>query len=152
MSTTKYHPVDYNTFKFNVPYRCVTITADKVLRPDKKTIQLIAANLIADVAESYYDMIVLDGEPAESGSREGIMDVYEGLVETALEVLGDHIHDLREGIVDYLKNIKVSTPVTAMMFDDDGDLTGFNMAINIQELPKQAAVVDTSTKEVAVAA
>lgn len=152
MPAANYEVVTCNTFKFNVPFRNIGISPDKIVCPDKKAIQAIAAQLLHNVAESYHEMIIMDGEPRKSQSREDIEDVYGEMVDTALDILDDHIEDLHNKIREYLTNIKVATPVTAIRYSESGELVGFNMSINIQEKPKQAAVVDASTKEVAVAA
>lgn len=109
---------------------CETVKTNSVLYSSHDAIRKLAIMMMVNTAETNVDMVMDCSN--EYKTKEEIEAVFQGLNEVALEMLDDHIDDLRRSLEAALRDIKYTARVRRLDYDKDGSLSDVTVDISVE--------------------
>ena len=106
------------------------VKTNAVLYSNPDAIRKLAIMLMVNAAEGNTDMVC--DMPEEYPTKTDIEAVYRGLNEQALDCLEDHIHDLRESLTKFLKEVKYTAQVRRIDYDNEGKMSDVTVDISVE--------------------
>lgn len=112
-----------------------TLRTGGVLYTDPKDIRKLAMRLLIDAAECNVDMIM--DYPAKYATKAEMESAFRGLTNQCLDMLDDHIDNLRQAMTQYLTNMKYHACLTHVEYHRvTGELVDVTIDITV---PQQLA-------------
>lgn len=108
-------------------HNCKDVRVDHILYAYDNAIESIANELIEQVAEMQWQMLL--DMPEEYETVEHCRQVFEDLPELALELVDEHIDNLRDSIKQRLNAMKTKSTIKALYYNDDGFLKDVDLHI-----------------------
>lgn len=110
---------------------CETVKTNEVLYSSDKAIRKLAIMLMVNAAEANADMVM--DMPNEYTSKPEIEAAFLHLNEQAIEMLEDHLHDLRLNLETFLKNAKFRAQVTRIDYSKaDGEMSDIHVELDVE--------------------
>jgi hypothetical protein len=106
-----------------------TVKTNGVLYSQPDAVRKMAIMLMVNAAEANTDM-VLDMQD-EYKSKEDIEGVFQAINEVALDMLEDHIADLRLSLDKFLREAKVTAKVRRLDYDKEGNLADITVDLDV---------------------
>jgi len=107
-----------------------TVKTDSVLYSNPEAIRKLAIRLMANAAEANTDMVC--DMPEEYESKQEIENAFQALNEQALDMLEDHIADLRLSLDKFLQGAKVTARVRRLDYNKEGKLADITLDIDVE--------------------
>jgi hypothetical protein len=106
-----------------------TVKTNGVLYSQPDAIRRLAIMMLVNSAEGNIDM-VLDCS-GDYESKDDIEDVFAPLADQALDMLEDHIADLRRSLESFLRSAKVTAQVRRLDYNKEGKLSDITLDIDV---------------------
>lgn len=107
-----------------------SVKTNGVLYSQKDAVRSMAIAMLINVAEGNTDMVCdMSNEYPTKGDVEA---VFQGLHEVALDMLDDHIADLRISLERALREIKYTARVRRLDYDREGNLSDVTVDIEVE--------------------
>ncbi len=107
-----------------------TVKTNGVLYSQPDTVRKMAIMLMVNAAEANTDMVC--DMPEEYESKQEIENAFQALNEQALDMLEDHIADLRLSLDKFLRSAKVTARVRRLDYDKEGKLADITLDIDVE--------------------
>lgn len=109
-----------------------TVKTNDVLFYSAEAVRKLGIMLMVNAAEANTDMVM--DMPEEYTSKPEMDAVYLHLNEQAIDMLEDHIADLRRSLESFLRNVKFQARVTRIDYDDvTGDMKDITVKLNVEQ-------------------
>ncbi len=112
------------------PDNIETVKTNGVLYSQPDAIRKMAIMLMVNVAEGNTDMIC--DMPEEYETKDEVERAFQALNEVALDMLEDHIADLRLSLEKFLREVKFTAKVRRLDYDKEGKLSDVTVDINVE--------------------
>ena len=106
------------------------VKTNGVLYSDPQVVRKLAIMMMVNTAEGNTDMVCDMSEDYKT--REDVEAVFQGLNEVALDMLDDHINDLRASLEKALREIKYTARVRRLDYDEQGKLSDVTVDIAVE--------------------
>lgn len=106
------------------------IKTNGALYSQKDAVRSMAIMMLVNVAEGNTDMVCDMSE--EYKTKDEVEAVFQGLNEVALDMLEDHISDLRLSLEKCLSEIKFTARVRRLDYDKEGKLSDVTVDIAVE--------------------
>lgn len=106
------------------------VETNAVLYSQPEAIRKLATMMLVNMAESNTDMIC--DMPEEYDTKEDIERAFGHLNEQALDCLEDHINDLRNSLERFLREVKVTTRVRRLEYNEQGKLSDITVDLSVE--------------------
>ena len=106
------------------------VKTNGVLYSDPQVVRKLAIMMLVNTAEGNTDMVCDMCE--EYPTKADVERVYQGLHEVALDMLDDHINDLRNSLEKALREIKYTARVRRLDYDEQGKLSDVTVDIAVE--------------------
>ena len=100
-----------------------------VLYSQPESIRRLAIMMMVNAAEANTDMVYDCLEEYES--KQEIENAFQALNEVALDMLEDHIADLRRSLESFLRSAKVTAKVRRLDYDKEGKLSDIMLDLDV---------------------
>ena len=107
-----------------------TVKTTGVLYSQPDAIRKMALMLLVSAAESNIDMVLDCAE--EYKSKDDIEGVFAALNEQTLDMLEDHIADLRRSLESFLRNAKLNARVRRLDYNKNGELADISLDLSVE--------------------
>lgn len=107
-----------------------TVKTNGVLYSNTEAVRKLAIMMLVNVAENNTDMVCDMSE--EYRTKAEVEAVFQGLNEVALDMLEDHISDLRSSLERALREIKFTARVRRLDYDKEGKLSDVTVDIAVE--------------------
>ena len=107
-----------------------TVKTNGVLYTDPQVVRKMAIMMLVNVAEGNTDMICDMYE--EYPTKADVERVYQGLHDQAMDMLDDHINDLRSSLEKALTELKYTARVRRLDYDQEGKLADVTVDIDVE--------------------
>jgi hypothetical protein len=105
------------------------VKTNGVLYSQPESIRRLAIMMMVNAAEANTDMIY--DFPEEYKTKDEVESVFQALNEQALDMLEDHIADLRLSLEKFLRSAKVTAQVRRLDYNKEGKLTDITLDIDV---------------------
>ncbi len=106
------------------------VKTNGVLYSQPESIRRLAIMMMVNAAEANTDMIFDCSEEYET--KQDIEGAFQALNEVALDMLEDHISDLRRSLETVLRNAKVAARVRRLDYNKEGNLADITIDIDVE--------------------
>lgn len=107
-----------------------TVKTCGVLYSNSDAIRKMAIMMMVNMAEANTDMVC--DMPEEYTTKDEVEAVFQGLHESALDALEEHIHDLRVNLESALRNLKYTARVSRLDYDEAGKLVDITVNLDVE--------------------
>ena len=108
-----------------------TVKTNDVLCSTNETVRKLAIMLMVNAAEANTDMIM--DMPSDYASKPEMEAVFLHINEQAIEMMDDHIDELRHKLDKFLQNVKFRARVTRIDYKKDtGDLKDIHVELDVE--------------------
>ena len=107
-----------------------TLTANKVLYSNEEVVKAIAQAAMVNMAEGNVEMLC--DCPSEYPTKADIERVFSGLHEQATDLVNDLFDELKAEVLKELLTKTYTARVTAMKFDDAGEMSDIDVQVDFQ--------------------
>ena len=106
------------------------VNTNGVLYSNPSVIRKLAIMMMVSMAESNTDMVCDMSE--EYPTKADVERVFQGLNDQALDMLDDHISDLRASLEKFLQEVKYTAKVRRLEYDQEGKLADITVDIDVE--------------------
>ena len=107
-----------------------TVKTNGVLYSNPDVVRKLAIMMMVNAAEANTDMVCDMSE--EYQTKADVEAVFQGLNEVALDMLEDHISDLRLSLEKCLREIKFTARVRRLDYDKEGKLSDVTVDLDVE--------------------
>lgn len=107
-----------------------TVKTNGVLYSNPDAVRKMAIMMLVNVAEGNTDLVCDCADDYKT--KADVEAVFQGLNEVALDMLSDHIDDLRLALEKCLREIKYTARVRRLDYDQEGNLADVTVDIDVQ--------------------
>ena len=107
-----------------------TVDTNGVLYSNPNAVRKLATMLMVNAAEANTDMVCDMSE--EYKTKDDVEAVFRGLNEVALDMLDDHIDDLKFSLQKFLRECKPTARVRRLDYNEQGKLSDVTVDIAVE--------------------
>jgi hypothetical protein len=107
-----------------------TVKTNSVLYSQPDAVRKLAIMMLVNAAEGNVDMVC--DMPEEYEGKDDIEDVFAPLADQALDMLEDHIADLRRSLESFLRSAKVTAKVRRLDYTKEGKLSDITVDLDVK--------------------